>query len=411
MGQTVGKEFLASASATSYPFVDFSDEITTKIADASIYISDTIDNLYLTQFSLDGTIKLATDDDPSYFYSTEGVFQDFGSWRVLSWSGAGILIKIVVSIEDLLLPAFSGSIKFVSRVISNYVTQLSSLKSSTGNIILNAEDHVSIEQNNNRIVINFDNRHLSSSSSTASDGILSINSVKPDSRGNIRLEGDGCYWFKFPYSWDDPSGSSPDPSIPEDLEDNFLQLNNACSACCACEDYAEAYEYIRYVLNRANAVKNAIGVVRYMYEYCIDRYSYEKSQREKVEAFMVVQAIEGGFMNVTTYIANGTPDDYTVNNLKWEFSTYIDIVPASLWIYDDQNQTKRIPVSDMTVSENEITYDPDTTIVGTRNMTISFQVYIGDSPGLLVGVGLSSSSDGSIYAYNSDRLFADFETS
>lgn len=194
----------------------------------------------------------------------------------------------------------------------------------------------------------------------SSQAIRSINSIRPDDKGNITLQGDGCYWFAPPMIGDIPvsvSGSSSATSsyVPGymAITKSALIIYNDCSACCECVDYVEAYELVKYVLGRAHSVKDYVTNVKDMYDLGVTRWVAALAARSGESTLTQIQCIPGGIINVTTYLINNTDADVvanpTVNGYyAWTGSSTgagsASLVAGSAWRYTDETLWERVDI-------------------------------------------------------------------
>lgn len=70
-----------------------------------------------------------------------------------------------------------------------------------------------------------------------------FNSLRPDARGNVRLEGEDCYSLQ-------PIG------------DDALMIHGACTACCKCADMVATAEDLKAVIARIHALRAGYDAVR-----------------------------------------------------------------------------------------------------------------------------------------------------
>lgn len=112
----------------------------------------------------------------------------------------------------------------------------------------------------------------------STDELKTVNEVGPDAQGNLTLGGDGCTWVERPVV----SVGPPNPNHPN--TDATLQVGNAhwpseaptqtgpglilhqsCTVCCGCDDYVNAYEAMRSIWVRAQAVAARIALLQAQY--------------------------------------------------------------------------------------------------------------------------------------------------
>lgn len=112
----------------------------------------------------------------------------------------------------------------------------------------------------------------------STDEIKTINDVGPDTQGNLTLGGDGCTWVERPVvSVGPPNPDHPNTDVtvvvgnaqwPSDAPTQTgpgLILHQSCEACCGCEDYVNAYEAMRAIWVRAQAVAARIASLQAQY--------------------------------------------------------------------------------------------------------------------------------------------------
>ena len=97
------------------------------------------------------------------------------------------------------------------------------------------------------------------------EGIKTINSIRPDSRGDYKLTGSLCSWFERPMKTPGPPVRPhtditlvPDSArwpyaAPTEVGPGLI-MHQDCEACCACDDYVNAYRSMLTVWERAQAV-------------------------------------------------------------------------------------------------------------------------------------------------------------
>lgn len=109
-----------------------------------------------------------------------------------------------------------------------------------------------------------------------SEGIKRINGVEPDSRGDLKLEGSPCSWFERPmknpgppvHPHTDNTLEPADAQWPYDapiVTGPGLILHQDCEACCACEDYVNAYESMLTWWQRAQIVAARVARIQETY--------------------------------------------------------------------------------------------------------------------------------------------------
>ena len=108
------------------------------------------------------------------------------------------------------------------------------------------------------------------------EGIKRINGIEPDARGNFKLEGSLCSWFERPmrnpgppvHPHTDNTLEPADAQWPYDAPTATgpgLIMHQDCEACCACEDYVNAYQSMQTLWTRAQAVAARIAQIQQTY--------------------------------------------------------------------------------------------------------------------------------------------------
>lgn len=108
------------------------------------------------------------------------------------------------------------------------------------------------------------------------EGIKTINNIRPDDRGDYKLTGSLCSWFERPMRTPGPPihPHTDLTLVPDDARWPYnaptevgpgLIMHQDCEACCACEDYVNAYRSMVAVWERAQAVSLRIQQLQETY--------------------------------------------------------------------------------------------------------------------------------------------------
>lgn len=91
-----------------------------------------------------------------------------------------------------------------------------------------------------------------------------VNGQGPAANGNLSLTGQDCTWVERRVRTTAPP-TNPNTNYLATVYANLLQLHQDCQACCACEDYGNAYAALLALWNRARTAAAIIEKVREEY--------------------------------------------------------------------------------------------------------------------------------------------------
>ena len=131
---------------------------------------------------------------------------------------------------------------------------------------------IGVEDVEHRLVINVDARGGEGRFPSCQAGInerliTSINGVKPDEFGNLKLSSDSCFrWERDITFGEDVLPPDANPRLGAIVE-GTLKLINGCKCCSPCEDYATLYKLLRVVYLRLVNIHQRLGVAVKHYEH------------------------------------------------------------------------------------------------------------------------------------------------
>ncbi len=106
-----------------------------------------------------------------------------------------------------------------------------------------------------------------------------VNGVGAAPNGNLTLGGVDCTWVERRVRTTMPP-TRPNTDYLATVYDALLQLHQSCPACCACEDYGNAYQAILDLWNRAKRAAAIIEHVREEYNALVARINRIKTSTE-----------------------------------------------------------------------------------------------------------------------------------
>lgn len=319
-------EWYQSNQKTAYPFTSRQvDNIHELFVDAAVYhnlerIRESDLRLHYYKLGTPATVELRFADGTVLAVLADGgsgvTFQqiNFGSYTIYEWrrstvTGEGftnedIVVRLVIltakltSLPATLSPADGTLIASLVNPRIKRVRRLFVKRALTGEIDLVTHDKVRFEAGNNlefvldegvagidpttrqptTVVINAA-PELGAGPvyrCSGTEGIKRINGIEPDDRGDLKLEGSLCSWFERPMQNPGPPihphtdgtlepANAQWPYDAPTVSGPGLILHQDCEACCACEDYINAYRAMQTWWERAQAVATRIAQIQETY--------------------------------------------------------------------------------------------------------------------------------------------------
>ena len=153
------------------------------------------------------------------------------------------------------------------------------------------------------------------------DRIYTINRISPVN-GNFKLDSDGCYRIQR------PAGA---PGAGQLIaEGSKLQLNNDCTACCNCVDFAEALEKIRAVKDEGLVVKGLLDLATVAYNDVVDAMS-DRASCTTYRLELEVYSFPGWLVSFTARVSNLLPCVLPGCNVDVTFSSEAGIEPVQVY--------------------------------------------------------------------------------
>ena len=163
-----------------------------------------------------------------------------------------------------------------------------------------------------------------------SDVIRSIGGVGPDEAGNFILSLEGCFRETMPFA-----GGGGTVTVPST---ETINLDNDCEACCACEDYADAYNEALDIQRRAIPIGYSLDKTRTDLKFVIEKMREEKEEREQKDIEILAVSRSGWIVNILIVLYNNPPGDEALGEVllgtNYPQPAEIKIVEYSAHVYE-----------------------------------------------------------------------------
>ena len=172
--------------------------------------------------------------------------------------------------------------------------------------------------------------------SSVTPPIRRINSVGPDTHGNLQLEGRECLWVERDVIELSTPIGRPGIDHYASVKAALLRLHQDCLACCDCTDYGAAYQKLSEVWHDALSVAARIEMVRQQYNALVEVIKLIKSQKEtglgvriqtvaRPDFHLAVSAI---VYNSSEYNLGLTLVRFTLPEAGWEYTAGSGLLDA-----------------------------------------------------------------------------------
>lgn len=144
-----------------------------------------------------------------------------------------------------------------------------------------------------------------------------LHNVGPDEHGNVILRGDSCWRVRIPTIANFDSEGNPYTTI----EENALQLDQYCLACCQCEEFLKTYRALSALWTKAGNLFRRAQEARDQLQANIDRWNAQKACREANPIQVAFQVQCGGVVTVAVSWQNYSAECVYGISIHLEVST------------------------------------------------------------------------------------------
>lgn len=158
--------------------------------------------------------------------------------------------------------------------------------------------------------------------------LKTLDGVGPDVNGNVNLDLVECYRDCLDLTLVSPS------VVAAAL--NTIKVYNDCTACCSCEDYANSYESLVNLQNRAIPIGSVLERVRTDLVALVDDMEQEKQDREEQDVELLVISKPGWIFNIMIIFYNNPPGEDNMPDTLVEFSAGPEkrVIDKSAYVYN-----------------------------------------------------------------------------
>lgn len=343
--ESTTQPWLTANSKRDYPFLPGNHGLNQALfLDAAITLDKTADSskrLKLYAFDPLGgpSIIIRYEDDTLLFdSSTADNFQSavFGNWTSLRWRFGKAFVKLIVDSNLLVISSsFTGGTAIISpstvdirpsRLDKVSIRTLSDPNNTPVNITSAFElkagfncDLKIADQEDSEFQLSLPEaaspRHKTRISIAAIPGagegkyvdcaasqeILTINGIAPDSRDNFQLVGKDCTWAEVLGS----NNGSGFVLTEGAGGGRYLTLHQNCQACCQCEDYWGLYELLTSLWTQITDVASALSANKDTYNQIVNSWSSIQTCKKLVSTLTVIPKHDW-VMGVQILIRNST---------------------------------------------------------------------------------------------------------
>lgn len=363
-------EFLQSNIEVAYPFTQPGDVLLASgkpfshaVADLSVLsrVSGPI-TLSLLSNPAESNVRIHLTHAGSTVYdSSAGVVTEFGAWVTIAWPEASIILSAAAL--GLISWPVEPNLEIVPTCVNRTPRTVNKFTINAGDGATFDTTQLEIHEGYNlgiaQTAKSLPARSVRSLTLSAYGGagrgvwsdcstpaeVLTLNSVKPDARGNIELTAENCYRIGPQLSQELSVGV-------RQVEIGKLSIGNDCAPCCGCEDYGDVYSAMRVAGDRATAAADQLYAALHRYEDIVAALKSKTGTAGVFEASLTVAATAGWLMTVQLAIRNNT--ETASGPCEVVFATAaadMSVVPAgSAYIFYSSGAREEVVASEAPIS-------------------------------------------------------------